>query len=105
MDTYMNATCIYYNRAGIMRLTFIGQLATPRSQSLNYSPVLPEASQVYFNLARTALCLPLHPTVARLHSVGLFRFLAFLSSTREIYKADQEFPAPLREKKGSSSEP
>lgn len=106
------AACICYSR-GIMRSTFIGQLATPRSQSLNYSPVLPEASQVYFNLApdcsspslSPAPPPSLHPAAARLHPVGLFRFLAFLSSAREIYKADQEFPAPQREKKESSSEP
>lgn len=35
--------CIRYGRE-IMRLTFIGQLAAPRSRSLNYSPVLPETS-------------------------------------------------------------
>lgn len=96
MDRRTNASaCIHYIRR-VMRPTFIGQLATPRRQSELFAG--PSRSLVsLFQFGSGLLLAPL-PTVPSLPvpprpPAGLFRSLAFLGSGREIYKADQEFPA------------
>lgn len=114
VDRYTSAACIHYS-SRVMRPTFIGRLAatprSPRGSELFAGPSRSLVSLFQFGprlLRQPSLSSPfsisfslyLRSRRRRFHPGGLFRFLAFLGSAREIYKAGlQEFPVPRREKR------